>query len=548
MEKISYIPLSKINKIEIFINKKKLTLKEIIKKTGCDYAITGVFYNTSWKPTCHLKKDGKVLATDPSVYRGFCWNQGSDFNQRRIPSEASEFNNYLACCTLIANGNPYPNNLVIYNKDVGGTRGRTGIGIKGTNLVLYASKDGTSDAKTPERLRDYMYTKGVTEFIMGDGGGKVNFYGDGVTMQGASKSQNLILVYLKKDNETTTQPTTSITKPKQEETTIATDTRFTIQPAFLVNNPRYKKQEKKTKTGYMQHSTGMPGASASAFIKTWNSANASAETEFIIDDTGIYQMMPIGIRTWHCGGTGNSTHVGCEVCEPLNTRLLDANWKNLSQGSSNNTIYAVKLLQQELQSWGYNPNGIDGIFGAETQSAVLAFQKKQGLTADGIVGLGTLHALQKRKGSYLLYNTVENQAYFENVYRKAVFTCAYVLSKLGQKTIDNNTVLSHVEGNLKGIASAHADVGHWWPQHGKSMNDFREDVIKYMNTGVLPYSDINASTETSDNDKTTDAQGELELAWDKACDMGLFDGTNPTGTVTRRQLAVVLDRLNLLKE
>lgn len=98
-----------------------------------------------------------------------------------------------------------------------------------------------------------------------------------------------------------------------------------------------------------------------------------------------------------------------------------------------------------------------------------------------------------------------------------------------------------------GIASAHADVGHWWPQHGKSMDNFREDVIKYVNTGVLPYSGIDTSTGTSDNDKTTDAQGELELAWDKACDMGLFDGTNPTDTVTRRQLAVVLYRLNLLK-
>ena len=40
---------------------------------------------------------------------------------------------------------------------------------------------------------------------------------------------------------------------------------------------------------------------------------------------------------------------------------------------------------------------------------------------------------------------------------------------------------------------------------------------------------------------------ELEIAWDKACDMGIFDGSNPTGNVTRRQLAVVLDRLGLLK-
>ena len=70
-------------------------------------------------------------------------------------------------------------------------------------------------------------------------------------------------------------------------------------------------------------------------------------------------------------------------------------------------------------------------------------------------------------------------------------------------------------------------------------------MIKYVNTGVLPYDVSDDIVETPDD--KTDAQGELELAWDKACDMGVFDGTNPTGTVTRRQLAVILHRLNLLK-
>ena len=544
MEHISYIPFKTIKKIEIYINSKKLPLIEIVKQTGCDYAITGTFYNKHWKPTCHLKKDDKVLATDPSVYRGFCWNQGPDFNQRRVPTEASGFDNYLACCTLIANGSPYPNNLVIYNKDVGGTRGRTGIGIKGTNLVLYASKDGTSDAKTPERLRDYMYTKGVTEFIMGDGGGKVNFYGDGVTMQGVSKSQNLVLVYLNKDGDkeedtTPTQPTQTNETSKNE---------FAITQTPITNNPRYKAHQTKAKYGYMQHSTGTPGAKASNFIKYWNSQSAQAETEFIIDDTGIYQMMPIGIRAWHCGGSANNTHVGCEICEPIGARLLDVNWKTLSQGNTNNTTYAVTLLQKELIARGFNTNGIDGVFGNGTKAAVVAFQKKNGLTADGIVGLGTLHALQKREGSYLLYSIKENQAYFENVYRKAVYTCAYVLRQIGQRTIDKNTVLSHAEGHSVGIASGHADVGHWFPKHGKTMDDFRDDVKEYMASGKLPYDKTTGTKPTESTGTTVEPEkDEVALAWDKACDMGIFDGTNPTGAVTRRQLAVVLNRLNLLK-
>ena len=94
-----------------------------------------------------------------------------------------------------------------------------------------------------------------------------------------------------------------------------------------------------------------------------------------------------------------------------------------------------------------------------------------------------------------------------------------------------------------GIASNQADVRHWWPKHGKSMDDFRADVKTHMETGKLPYSvEVEESVEPE-----TPAKTELEIAWDKACDMGILDGSNPTGNVTRRQLAVVLDRLNLLK-
>lgn len=53
----------------------------------------------------------------------------------------------------------------------------------------------------------------------------------------------------------------------------------------------------------------------------------------------------------------------------------------------------VKNLQQRLKELGFDPNGVDGKFGAGTQSAVIAFQKANGLTADGKVGPTTLAAL-----------------------------------------------------------------------------------------------------------------------------------------------------------
>lgn len=53
----------------------------------------------------------------------------------------------------------------------------------------------------------------------------------------------------------------------------------------------------------------------------------------------------------------------------------------------------VKKIQQKLKNWGYYGGGVDGIFGAQTKKAVVYFQKKNGLTADGIVGAKTLAAL-----------------------------------------------------------------------------------------------------------------------------------------------------------
>ena len=47
---------------------------------------------------------------------------------------------------------------------------------------------------------------------------------------------------------------------------------------------------------------------------------------------------------------------------------------------------AVRKLQELLNALGYDCGSVDGIFGSKTKAAVLAFQKANGLGADGIVG------------------------------------------------------------------------------------------------------------------------------------------------------------------
>ena len=63
-----------------------------------------------------------------------------------------------------------------------------------------------------------------------------------------------------------------------------------------------------------------------------------------------------------------------------------SSYPTLKKGAKGNI---TKLLQEKLVSLGYNTNGVDGIFGAGTEKAIISFQKSNGLVGDGIVGKNT---------------------------------------------------------------------------------------------------------------------------------------------------------------
>ena len=62
------------------------------------------------------------------------------------------------------------------------------------------------------------------------------------------------------------------------------------------------------------------------------------------------------------------------------------------------TSFSTQELQSRLLRLGYDPGPVDGIAGRKTREAVMAFQRKVGLTADGIVGPKTFSALVKAGG------------------------------------------------------------------------------------------------------------------------------------------------------
>lgn len=76
-----------------------------------------------------------------------------------------------------------------------------------------------------------------------------------------------------------------------------------------------------------------------------------------------------------------------------------ASYKRGSTGS------VVSEIQQKLKDWGYYSADVDGIYGSRTEAAVLLFQQKNGLAADGKAGTETLAALGISSAGLIEQNT-----------------------------------------------------------------------------------------------------------------------------------------------
>lgn len=447
------IPLDRIAQIKLYINAAHLSLAAIKAETGADYVLNGGLYDMSrWAAVCHLRADGYIYAEDPYSYWGYAWDTGPDIRMQLVPDAARR--NYICCVALITATGPVAS--VSDSGATGGKRGRTAVGLKGDRLCLYVSGDGTADAKTPTALRDELAALGWTSALMLDGGGssQCDFVGQRITSSRAV--HNLILVHLRKEDK----PVDGVTQ------------------RYMAKNPCCTNGRTITPKGVMIHSTGAPGLMAAALRSRWDNAAAEVSVHAMVDNTITLQTLPWTARAWHCGASANNTHIAMEICEPQETRLLPANWSPLYQGARGMDAWAVKRWQSELRRMGLYAGAIDGSFGPQTKAATIAAQKAVGLEQDGSCGKLTLAAAAGQDGSLMVYPASEIRGYFEAAYARAVDLTARLCIEYG---IDPLTgVLCHSEGYAAGIASNHADVMHWFPAHGKTMDDFRTAVAEAM--------------------------------------------------------------------
>ena len=60
---------------------------------------------------------------------------------------------------------------------------------------------------------------------------------------------------------------------------------------------------------------------AKNFLSSWNVAKPNGQKVCVhgfLDNSGFYKTLPWNMRAWHCGGSGNNTLIGFEICEPKN--------------------------------------------------------------------------------------------------------------------------------------------------------------------------------------------------------------------------------------
>ena len=183
----------KAKRIEIFDNSTtKYTMSKIKKITGCDDIINGgIFTFGTLKPLCHLKIEGKVIASDKYKYWGYAFNSGS--GTLNMVKEYSTYDNYICCVAMIKDGVKLN---MSYNSDMGGKRGRSAIGTKKDgSIVMFCSKDRRSTSMTPEALQDYMLKQGCVTAIMFDGGGSSQGNFNGVSITSTRIVSNYILIW-----------------------------------------------------------------------------------------------------------------------------------------------------------------------------------------------------------------------------------------------------------------------------------------------------------------------------------------------------------------
>lgn len=220
--------------------------------------------------------------------------------------------------------------------------------------------------------------------------------------------------------------------------------------------------------------------------------------------------------------------------------------------------------QQMLDLLGVNRNGNDWNH-IQRQAGVHAFIGKLASGEVAAVQVGEWNKKawgcgSGKKGScnngWIQYEICESDlndpVYFGKVYQEAVELTAYLcqlykLDPMGTITYNGvkvPVILCHQDSYQLGLGSGHADVLHWFPRHGKSMDDFRDDVARVMkgDDEIVTYEQWE---EYMDKylAKRRASPTDLPDYVTQAVEMGLTDGSRPKDFALREDVMTMMVRM-----
>ena len=444
---IAFIPMEKIERIQIYVNKSAKTLAEIKAETGADYLINGGLYQGA-QAVCHLRADGRTYAKDPYTYWGYAWDTGPDITLRSVP--AAERRSYICCVCLLRGGKA---ETLIYNRDVGGSRPRTAMGIMDGALCLYCTNSG----RTPEELQAELLALGWESALMLDGGGSSQCDLAGTRIVSNRKVHNLILVYTRKRAPSEPDDSDKEDKPMSTKYTVCLDPGHGPDTVNGSPDGSYKERE-----------------------FAWD---MYTRIRPLLERHGV------NVICTRTEDTKPSLTARCEVSNQAGADLFVSLHSN----------------------------------------------------AEGVSGWGTARGL-------MIYTSSGPMTAKRNVAATAIVNRAHEAGVL----LHGSGVAHQIEYTVLAKTDAPAvliEYGYHTTREDVDLlknSSYRDRLAEATASGVCDFLDIAWTAESGGEGTDAPASDWAAEAWRKASDKGVLDGTRPTDPVTRQELAVVLDRLNLI--
>ncbi len=162
----------------------------------------------------------------------------------------------------------------------------------------------------------------------------------------------------------------------------------------------------------------------------------------------------------------------------------------------------VLTLQKALLALGYDPNGLDGKFGRGTESAVVAYQKSAGLTADGKAGTQTLNALYSESDE--TDDSSDSSSSDSSSTRVSTNANTLEYGDSGDKVTDLQTALVALGYNTNGIDGRFGAGTRKAVIAFQKANNLTADGLAGTKTQTLLYSQASAS-ESDSSDSSSDS-------------------------------------------